>query len=124
MKSYLLVFIGGGFGSITRFLTAKLLGVLTPSFPFATLTANFLSCLILGFTVAFGLTKTTFSPEVKLLIITGFCGGFSTFSSFTYETVELFKSGQILLALCNVLLNIALSIIGLYLGFLLSKQIG
>ncbi len=121
MKSYLLVFIGGGFGSVARFLTTKLIGVTALNFPFATLTANFLSCIIFGFTIAFGLNKTTLSPELKLLIITGFCGGFSTFSSFSFETVELFKTGQTLFAFCNILLNIALSVIGLHLGFLLTK---
>jgi CrcB protein len=116
MKQFLLVFVGGGLGSIARFMTGKLYQQWQPAFPLATLTANFLSCVVFGLVVIIGLQKVNLSPTLKLLLITGFCGGFSTYSSFTFETVELFKSGHNGLAFINIVANFALSVTGLYLG--------
>jgi CrcB protein len=111
-----IVFFGGGLGSIARYLISKIYATNQPLFPFATLTANFLSCLVFGLVITLGTDKLNVSPAMKLLILTGFCGGFSTYSSFTFETVELFKNGNNTLALSNILLNFFLSVSGLYLG--------
>ena len=116
MKELLLVFIGGGLGSITRFLVGRFYQMWQPSFPLATLTANFLSCLIFGAVMMLGVEKLNLNYGLKLLLITGFCGGFSTYSAFTFETVELFKNGQNALALGNIVLSFMLSAGGLYLG--------
>lgn len=124
MKDILLVFAGGGLGSIARFMVVKLFKSGQSIFPFATLTVNFLSCFLLGTLVMIGVSKMNLSESVKLLLITGFCGGFSTYSSFTFETVELFKQGQQGLGLSNIVLNFALSVSGLYLGFLVIKALG
>jgi CrcB protein len=121
MKELLLVFAGGGLGSIARYGISKMYGNLQSIFPFATLTANFLSCVVFGFIIILGADKFSINPLVKLLIITGFCGGFSTYSSFTFETVQLFKNDSSLLAFSNILLNFFLSVSGLYLGMLLAK---
>jgi fluoride exporter len=95
-----------------------------PLFPVATLTANFLSCLVFGAVVMLGVSRMNLNYSLKLLLITGFCGGFSTYSAFTFETVELFKSGQQGLALSNIILNFALSVSGLYLGMFAVKALG
>ncbi len=116
MKEALLVFIGGGCGSVARFAVGRLYKDLQSGFPLATLTANFLACFVFGALIFLGMNRSTLSYPVKLLLITGFCGGFSTYSAFTFETVELFKNGQQGLALINIILNLALSISGLYLG--------
>lgn len=116
MKQFLLVFAGGGLGSVCRFLVGKLYPAGTGIFPWATLTANFLSCLIFGVVLMLGVEKINLSYSLKLLIITGFCGGFSTYSSFTVETVELFKHSQSGLALSNIIANFACSVVGLYAG--------
>lgn len=116
MKQFLLVFAGGGLGSVCRFLVGKLYPAGTSIFPWATLTANFLSCLIFGVVLMLGVEKINLSYPLKLLIITGFCGGFSTYSSFTVETVELFKHSQSALAIGNILANFIFSVAGLYLG--------
>lgn len=116
MKEVLLVFIGGGVGSILRFLLGRFYQNWQLVFPYATLTANFLSCLVFGAVVMFAVEKVNISYPIKLLLLTGFCGGFSTYSAFAYETAELFKAQQIGLALSNIVLNFALSITGLYLG--------
>lgn len=116
MKDVLLVFIGGGVGSILRFLVGRFYHNWQLVFPYATLTANFLSCLVFGAVVMLAAEKINISYPIKLLLLTGFCGGFSTYSAFAYETAELFKDQQTGLALSNIVLNFALSITGLYLG--------
>jgi CrcB protein len=121
MKQFLLVFIGGGSGSIARFLVGKVYSTWQPAFPFATLTSNFLSCIIFGLVVMLGVEKINLTYPLKLLLITGFCGGFSTYSAFTFETVDMFKTGQNTLAFSNIILNFVLSAGGLYLGMMASK---
>lgn len=116
MKEIMLVFAGGGTGSVCRFLVGKLYPAGTSIFPWATLTANFLSCVVFGAVLMLGVEKINLSYPAKLLIITGFCGGFSTYSSFTVETVELFKQSHPGLAMSNIIANFALSVAGLYLG--------
>lgn len=121
MKEILLVFLGGGLGSIARFLIAKTYAAWNLTFPFATLTANFLSCIVFGLIIMLGADKINLNPTIKLLMLTGFCGGFSTYSSFTFETVELFKTGNNLLGFSNIALNFFLSVTGLYLGIAIAK---
>ena len=124
MRELLLVFAGGGLGSVARFLVGKVFMTWQPGFPFATLTVNFLSCLIFGAVMVLGVEKLNIQYTLKLLLITGFCGGFSTYSAFTFETVELFKSGENGLAISNIIVNFALSVSGLYLGVFLIKALG
>jgi CrcB protein len=122
MKQLLLVFIGGGTGSIARYLVGKLYPSGFSAFPFGTLTANFLSCLVFGVILMLGVEKTNLNYSLKLLLITGFCGGFSTYSSFAFETFDLFKIGNNGLALSNIFLNFVLSITGLVLGMSIVKS--
>ena len=121
MKELLLVFFGGGLGSIARYLITKAYAAWNPTFPFATLTSNFISCLVFGFILTFGLDRMNMNPVFKLLFLTGFCGGLSTYSTFTFETVELFKNGNNTLAISNILINLFLSITALYAGIALAK---
>ncbi len=123
MKELLLVFGGGGLGSVSRFLIGKCYPAGLSVFPWGTLSANFLSCVVFGIVLMFGVEKINLSYSLKLLLITGFCGGFSTYSSFTFETVDLFKHGNTGLALTNIVANFALSVAGLYLGTSLARFI-
>jgi CrcB protein len=123
MKQLLLVFGGGGLGSVSRYLIGKCYPAGQSVFPWATLSANFLSCVVFGLVLMLGVEKINLSYSLKLLLITGFCGGFSTYSSFTFETVDLFKHGNTGLALTNIVANFALSVAGLYLGTALARFI-
>ena len=123
MKELLLVFGGGGLGSVSRFLIGKCYPAGLSVFPWGTLSANFLSCVVFGAVLMLGVEKINLSYSLKLLLITGFCGGFSTYSSFTFETVDLFKHGNTGLALTNIVANFALSVAGLYLGTSLARFI-
>lgn len=113
--NYILVGIGGALGSILRYGLNQWLAPKQLTFPLATLLANALSCFILGLTLNF-FAKNYIDEKQKLLLITGICGGFSTFSTFTNETYQLFNAGQIWLSITNIILNMAICIIFLILG--------
>ncbi len=119
MINYLLVFLGGGLGSICRYGIAQFLNNQSYTFPYATFLANVLSCILLGFLV--GLTmKEGISGNQKLLMMTGFCGGFSTFSTFTNETFQLFQNGQIGTALLYVGASLMLCLLCIFIGLKLA----
>lgn len=97
MKSLLLVGLGGFIGSIARYYTQILFNKILPgNIPFGTLTANVLGCFIIGIVFALGLKQGILSTEWKLILAVGFCGGFTTFSSFSLENFLLLQSGQYL----------------------------
>ena len=121
MKEVLLVFAGGGLGSVCRLMVGKFFKLYSPVFPLATLASNFLSCMVFGAVIMLGVSRMNLSYSLKLLLITGFCGGFSTYSAFTFETVELFKNGQQWMGISNIILNFVLSVAGLYLGIFVVK---
>ncbi len=111
----LFVFLGGGIGSVLRYGIALGMAYFNLSFPFATLLANMLSCILLGSVTSLFLNESI-TNNTRLFLVTGVCGGFSTFSTFTNETFLLFQQGNIVLAFLNILLNLALCFLGLYLG--------
>ena len=103
------VFIGGGIDSLVRFgISSLMLNYYRTVFPFSTLFSNILSCLVFGLAIFFLGEKFNTEMPLRLLLITGFCGGFSTFSAFSYETVELMKSGNMIYAVLNVLVSVGL----------------
>lgn len=112
MMAFLYVFIGGGLGSLLRYgislLTVKFWST---QFPAATLISNLLACALLGFLVyTVQIKQADSSPWLNQLLIVGFCGGFSTFSAFSLETLELMNRGNLAYAGLNILLSIVLGV--------------
>jgi len=120
MLNYLLVFIGGGFGSIFRYGIAHSMSRYAFTFPYTTLVANIVSCIILGALLGWSMQGKTTDVH-KFLLMTGFCGGFSTFSTFTGETFQLLQNGEHFLALMNVFGSIVVCLICFYLGVRLAQ---
>ena len=120
-QPYILVFVGGGLGSMVRYLAGRLIPVtfLGTPFPNAILIVNILASFILGAVVAWLINRVA-GEDVRLLIGVGFCGGLSTFSSFSYDTAVLLQNGRVIAALLNVGLNVLLCLLasfgGLWLG--------
>ncbi|MEM9920419.1 MAG: fluoride efflux transporter CrcB [Bacteroidota bacterium] len=108
------IFLGGGLGSMCRYQIARWSDH-SQLFPLGTFIANALSCLILGWLVAIHL-RTELHASHRLLLMTGFCGGFSTFSTFSMETFQLLQSGHWGIALLNVLGSLLVGLICIYLG--------
>ena len=104
MTLLLAIFLGGGLGSLARFGV----GQLTPSgSPYGTLIANVVSCIIMSLALYVFSSKIETSSFLKHLIVIGFCGGFSTFSTFSFETFEFMRNGNFMLATLNILVNVA-----------------
>lgn len=120
MKDFLLVFLGGGLGSVVRYSIGRGVSVFyVPSFPIATLVANIAACFAVGFFIGAAEHKQLLSTSSRLFWTVGFCGGFSTFSTFSHETLSLLQSSQImslLYVLASVLFCLGAVVAGLYLG--------
>lgn len=117
---YFYVFIGGGLGCLARFSLSQFVNHLIKSpFPFGTFMSNMLACTLLAL---FVLGAREYSEEhtwIQPLLIMGFCGGFSTFSAFSYESVQLIDQGNILIAALNIVISITVGIALIY--FIRSK---
>lgn len=119
IKQMFLVFLGGGVGSALRFLISKNLNSLSP-IPLGTLLVNFSGSLLIGFVLGLGLKQDIFSPNTTLLLATGFCGGFTTFSAFSFENQALLKAGDYfnfgIYSAGSIFLGIGAVLIGLWLS--------
>jgi CrcB protein len=119
MKNLLYIFLGGGTGSLVRYFLGKFVqNNLPTSFPVGTLLINIAASFILG---AFVGSIYKIDEPWRALIAIGFCGGFSTFSTFSNDTLQLFFLGRTIEALSNIALNVVLCLVATYLGILLSK---
>lgn len=94
MKNLIFVFIGGGLGSVLRFLIGKWLNNSENGIPYGTFAANILGSLLIGVILGYAAKSDALSQNHTLLLATGFCGGFTTFSTFAYENHIFLKSGD------------------------------
>ena len=113
MTKLLLVFIGGGLGAMSRFLLTTALAGKLGNFPLGTLAANFFGSLLMGLVV--GILAGRFE-SMRLFVAVGFMGGFTTFSSFSAETLALIQGGQIFTAATNVIVSVVASLIACAVG--------
>lgn len=121
MKALILVFIGGGSGSIARYLLGKALNNTHNGIPYGTFAANILGSLLIGVILGWALKNNTLSSQTTLLVATGFCGGFTTFSTFAYENHALLKSGDFMTFAFYAIATFAVGIIAVFGGIELAK---
>ncbi len=120
--NYLIVSLGAALGGGLRYWFSNIVYKYLPAtFPYGTMLVNVLGSFILGLIMFHFDQRELLSPNVKIFLTVGFCGGFTTFSSFSYETIVLFRDSQFSSGLLNIFLSLILSFAGLYLAYLISK---
>ncbi|ADW74816.1 CrcB protein [Rahnella aceris] len=118
-STLLAVFIGGGIGSVVRWYVSLKMNGMSPLLPAGTLTVNLVGAFIIGLGIAIFTRLPHIDPVWKLLITTGFCGGLTTFSTFSLEVVYMLQDGRFGAALLNMALNLAGSLAMTLLAFML-----
>ena len=121
MKQALLVFIGGGLGSVLRFLFGKFLNPTTDGIPYGTFAADILGSLFIGLILGLAIKNNTLSSNQTLFLATGFCGGFTTFSTFAYENHEFLKSGDFTSFALYTIGSFTAGFLAVFLGMYLTK---
>jgi CrcB protein len=123
MKQFLLVFLGGGLGSILRYWISKNLNSYYSNFYLGTFLVNIIGCLLIGILIGLSLKHNYITQNQTLLLATGFCGGFTTFSTFALESNLLLKESSILYMSLYLGLSVALGILAISFGLWVCKML-
>ncbi|WP_339651807.1 fluoride efflux transporter CrcB [uncultured Maribacter sp.] len=123
MKQFLLVFLGGGLGSILRYWISKNLNPYYSNFYLGTFLVNIIGCLLIGILIGISLKHNYITQNQTLFLATGFCGGFTTFSTFALESNLLLKESSILYTSLYLGLSVALGILAISFGLWICKML-
>ena len=123
IKQLLLVFLGGGLGSAARYGTGVLLAFYRGHWPIGTFGVNILGCFLIGLLFALSAKYGSLSQNSLLLLVAGFCGGFTTFSAFAYENFSYLKNGEPLYFLLYSLGSLVLGLLAVGLGVLVARLV-
>jgi CrcB protein len=121
MKHVLLVFFGGGIGSVLRYLIGKWLNSSGDGIPYGTFLANILGSLLIGIILGIASKNDSLTQSQTLLLATGFCGGFTTFSTFAYENHVFLKSGDFTSFALYTIGSFVIGFLAVFLGIYLVK---
>ena len=122
MKSFLLVFLGGGLGSGLRYLISNAMNQYSKFLPYGTFTVNILGCFLIGIILGYTQKENALSSNQALLLATGFCGGFTTFSAFANENLVLIKNGEIFSFSVYTIGSVLIGIFAVFIGFYLTNR--
>jgi len=124
LKQLFVVFLGGGLGTVARYgLSGAVHRVVNGQFPYGTMTVNVLGCLVIGFLMSFFADRFVINPSLRLFLTLGFLGGFTTYSSFSYETLQLFQDGEDFYACVNILVTTFSCLAATWFGSMVGKQL-
>jgi fluoride exporter len=124
MKEVIYIFVGSGLGGLTRFGIGRWINTFhSHAFPLGTLLVNLLACFILGFVIGLADNKQLISVQARLFWVVGFCGGFSTFSTFSSETLTLLQTGNHLTNIAYIFSSIVLCLLFTFIGLLVANKI-
>ncbi len=124
MMNYLFVFTGGGIGSVARFAVASWIGQRWGrSFPLGTFVVNVMGSFLIGLLMTLMAERFLENPEWRLLLVVGGLGGYTTFSTFQYETGNLLGDGELIYAALNIILSVVFGFAALKLGEVIAKSI-
>lgn len=122
MKQLLLVFIGGGLGSVLRYIIGKHLNSPETGIPYGTFAANIIGSLIIGIVLGLALKQNAISNNTVLFIAVGFCGGFTTFSTFAYENHVFLKAGDFTSFALYTIGSFIVGFLAVFFGLFLAKS--
>ena len=122
MKSFLLVFLGGGLGSGLRYLVSIAMNQYSKVLPYGTFIVNILGCVLIGLILGYAQKENTLTSNQTLLLATGFCGGFTTFSAFANENLELIKNGELFNFSVYTIGSVLIGILAVCIGFYLTNR--
>lgn len=124
MKILLIIFFGGGLGSLARYAVNRWVAALiTSSFPYGTFLVNITGCFLIGFLIFYTEHMGSSAINWRLFLVTGFCGGYTTFSTFSWENVQLVTDQQIFTVLLYTLCSIVLGFLATYMGILIARAL-
>jgi len=124
MTQILAIAAGGSIGAVMRYLVSTgVYNYLGRGFPYGTLAVNVLGSLLMGLLYELFLQRLSVSPEVRAVLLVGFLGAFTTFSTFSIETITLIEQGYLLKAVGNILASVILCVVAAWLGLQLARQI-
>ena len=116
--------VGGALGAIARYALGGAVHRIIPGFfPYGTFVVNVLGCLVFGLIVGLAESRFVVGPGTRVFLLVGVIGGFTTFSSFTFESFELLRSGQFAAASANVLGQVAFGLLALWAGFAVGRAV-
>lgn len=119
---YLVVFVGAGIGGVLRFVMSPAIQRFSNwTFPIGTFSVNMVGCFVIGLLAQLAESKGLFQGETRLLLFVGILGGYTTFSSFGYETFQLLRDGQFVLALTNGILQVVLGTLLVWAGWIIGR---
>lgn len=124
IKNYIIVALGSALGGMTRYFLSNIVyKFFSPIFPYGTLAVNVTGSFLIGFFIFYLDANELISPEIRIFLTIGFCGGMTTFSTFTYETFSMIQNSEFLLAFLNIAGNLVLTFIAILLAYFISNKL-
>ena len=123
IKNILLVFIGGGLGSVCRYLISEIIFLKKFDFPYPTFISNVLGCFLIGLALGWSIKNSELNSSLIILFTVGFCGGFTTFSSFSQESLNLINNNQFFYFFSYLILSITIGVLFVFIGTKIGKYL-